>query len=378
MYSLMGGFYTSLPHLADSMTYVNTDWLKAIGRPMPDTIVEFRDMLRAFKSQNPGLPGSPSERIPLNFCNAVWNAGIQYLAGSWGIQGNYNLNSGKITGTVNTQNYREYLEFLNGLVSEGLVNVEGFSQNREQYASQISAMRVGVFLGWAPTVFIPVAANHPMWDVIPPLAVPGKENLRIFHGASTARSQSSRSGFLITRQSKHPEAAMRWWDYLSTDQDQAMLNVHGVPGIGYYKRGNEFIQIQPTDEQARQFGLVTANDYFPSIGMLNSHPVVLKYPATDQERSPYTENAWRERAVPKYWSYMPTEWIPRSLASPDKVEERSLIELDLLPFINTFRADAILNGVTDAKWNAYINDLNNRYRYNDYLKWHQDYCDGKF
>jgi putative aldouronate transport system substrate-binding protein len=207
MYSLMGGFYTSLPHLADSMTYVNTDWLKAIGRPMPDTIVEFRDMLRAFKSQNPGLPGSPSDRIPLNF----WNAGIQYLAGSWGIQGNYNLNNGKITGTVNTQNYREYLEFLNGLVSEGLVNVEGFSQNREQYASQISAMRVGVFLGWAPTVFIPVAANHPMWDIIPPLAVPGKENLRIFHGASTARSQSSRAGFLITRQSKHQEAAMRWW-----------------------------------------------------------------------------------------------------------------------------------------------------------------------
>jgi putative aldouronate transport system substrate-binding protein len=112
--------------------------------------------------------------------------------------------------------------------------------------------------------------------------------------------------------------------------------------------------------------------------MLNSHPVVLKYPATDQERAPYTENAWRERAVPKYWSYMPTEWVPRSLASPDKVEERSLIELDLLPYINTFRADAILNGVTDAKWNAYVNDLNTRYRYNDYLKWYQDYCDGKF
>ena len=378
IYSMMNNFHNSLPHKVDSLTYVNTNWLRAIGRQIPGTVNEFRDVLRAFKTQNVGNPGGQNNKIPLNFCNPLWNGGIQFLAGPWGIQGNYNLINGRILPTVNSANYREYLEFVHGLVSEGLVNVEGFSQNREQYAAQQTEMRVGVFLGWAPTVFIPNPADHPMWEVVPPLAVPGKENLRIFYGASKARSQSGRHGFHITKQSKHPEAAMRWWDYISRDQDAAMLSVHGEPGVGYYKRGNEFIQVQPTDEQARQYGLVTANDFFPSIGMVNFHPVVLNYPATDLERSPYTENAWRQRAIPKYWNYLPDEVLPRALASPAKVEERALLELDLLPFINSFRADAILNGLTDAKWNTYVNELQNRYRYNDWLKWHQDFVDGRF
>jgi hypothetical protein len=78
------------------------------------------------------------------------------------------------------------------------------------------------------------------------------------------------------------------------------------------------------------------------------------------------------------WDQLPAETLPRSLVSQAKMEERALLEVDLLPFITHFRAEAIMNGVTDANWNAYIRELETRYRYNDWLRWHQDYVDGRF
>jgi putative aldouronate transport system substrate-binding protein len=365
--------------LVDSLTYINSDWLRAVNRPMPTTVTEFADTLRAFRNQNVGNPGGPSAVIPLNFCNAVWNAGIQFLSGPWGIQGNFNLINGRIIPTMNTPEYRQYLEWAHMLVSEGLVNIEGFTQNREMYASQISSMNVGVFMGWAPTVFIMNRDHMLMWDVVPILAVPGRENLRTMHGGSMARANSNRNGWIVSRTSRNWQAALRWWDYIASDQDRAMLVAHGPEGIGYRKLGpNNYEQIQPTDEQARSFGLTASGDFFPSIGLINSHPVILRYPTINYRTDPFNENAWRARHIPQMAQWIPNETLPRALVPSERIEQRALIEVDLFPFITQFRAEAIMNGVTDATWNAYVRDLDARFRYTEWLRWQQDFVDGRF
>jgi putative aldouronate transport system substrate-binding protein len=379
IYCLMANFYQSLPHTVDSMSFVNTNWLSAIGKPVPTTVIEFRDMLRAFKTQNVGNPGGQNEKIPLNFSFNPPNASILHYMGAWGVQrNNYNLNNGRISGSVNSANYREYLEFMHSLVAEGLVNVEGFSASREQYTAQLQTLNTGVFQGWGPGNFITNRDHLTMWEWIPPPTVPGKENLRILHG-SPARINSARNGFLVASSSKNQEAAMRWWNYLSKDQDMAMLVVHGEPGVGYIKRGeNDYMQIMPTPEQLAKYGISSLGDFFPTIGLVAQHPVVLKYPALDIDNAKYSENYWRELYLPRWWDFLQKEWVPQSIVRSDKTEERVLIEVDMNPFIDQFRAEAVMNGVTDASWNAYVRDLETRFRYNDWLKWYQDYVDGKF
>jgi len=379
IYSMMCRFLISKPHMCDSYTFINTDWLKAVNKQIPTTVVELHDVLKTFKTQNVGPKVDPAKKLPLNFSLLPPNADIKYLSGPWGIQGNYNLNNGKISATMNTANYREYLEFVHQFFKEDLVNKEGFSQNREQFTAQLVSMNTGVFSGWGPGNFISNQADLVPWDTLPVLKVPGKENLRVVHGASQTRTNMDRAGFVISRTSKNKEAAMRWYDYLNTDQDMAMLVTHGTPGIAYRKLGeNNYLQLRPTNEQMAAMGIRQLGSFYQSVGLINCHPIVLAYPTLDLENAKYSENYWRELALPKIWEFMPKESVPRALAKQDKIDERTLIEVDLLPFINAFRADALLNGVTDAKWNAYVNDLQNKYQYNKWLQWYQDFVDGKF
>ncbi|MCL2833379.1 MAG: extracellular solute-binding protein [Treponema sp.] len=380
IYSLMGNWDFSLPHSITSLTFFNRNWLAKVGMPAPKTVVEFRDVLRAFKAQDVGNPGGMANKIPYGFSPAPGNAFITVLQGSWGIwKDNFNLKDGKITPVLNTQNYRDYLEFMHSLVAEGLVNAEGFSINREQFTALLTSMNVGSFSGWSPANFISKEEDLAVWDSVEPFTVPGKENLRIVYDGSTVRKNSSRTTYIISKTSKNPEAAMRWWDYLSRDQDAAMFATHGDPGIAYVKLGeNDYLQKTPTQEQSLAYGIVSLGDFLNSIGLTNRSPLVLNNPRTDLQQAPYNENAWRWRTYPLMTGYELNEDLPRSIVPAAQSDQRALIEVDLLPFAAEFRADAILNGVTDAKWNAYVNDLQNKYRYNEYLKWHQDWVDGKF
>ena len=379
IYSLMGNWDFSLFHSINSLTYMNGEWLKKIGREVPKTVIEFRDILRAFKTQDVGNPGGMSNKIPYNFSPIPGNAFITVLQGSWGIwRDNYNLKDGKISATLNTQNYRDYLVFMNGLYSEGLINAEGFSLNREQFTAQLTSMNTGSFSGWGPANFISRVDDLVPWEIVTTMTVPGRESQRIVYDGSTIVRNSARNTFMLSKTCKNWEAALRWWDYLSRDQDAAMLAVHGEPGIAYRKEGSTFIQLVPTAEQALVYGITSLGNFYPSIGLVNRHPLVSLYPMADLNQAPYSENAWRQRGFPLQTAYTLNEAMPRSIVPSDQSDIRALIEVDLLPFANEFRADAIVNGITDAKWNAYVNDLVTKYQYNEYLRWHQDWVDGKF
>jgi len=378
IYSLMGGYHVNAPGNISSITAINRNWLQSVGKQMPTTIIEFRDVLRAFRDQNVGNPGGQNNKIPLNWSTNPANGDIVNLAGPWGIQGDYNLMNGKIIPTRNSAEYREYLEFMHSLAAEKLLNVEGFTHTREQYTSQIASMNCGVFLGWGPANFISNQANLAPWDAIPAMSVPGKENLRIFPG-NRARLASTRNTFIISRTSRNWEAALRWWDYLQSDQDMVYLVRYGEPGIGYLKLGHHnYQQLVPTEEQARTFGINSLGDYDNSIGLTAGSPILLSAPMLDVEKYPYSEHAWRMKIIPVMWDLIPNERIPRSMVSADKIQERTFIEIDLMVFMREFRADAILNGITDAKWNTYVRDLDTRFKYNEWIKWYQDYVDRKF
>ena len=67
--------------------------------------------------------------------------------------------------------------------------------------------------------------------------------------------------------------------------------------------------------------------------------------------------------------------LPQSYVSPEAIDERSFIETDLKSYIKQFRSQAIMEGFSDADWDAYVKRLDDL-QYPDWLQWYQDFIDG--
>jgi putative aldouronate transport system substrate-binding protein len=384
IYGLMGGFYNSKAHITDSLTWININWLKNVGKSMPTTTDEFYDVLKAFKTQDADGNGDPNDEIPMNFATKQGGGGIEYVAGYWGIYGNYNVKDGKILPSVNTKEYREYLEYCHKLIAEGLVNKEGFSQTGEQYISNLKTMKSGVMLGWSPITL--TGSSDPkmisQFETMPFLTVPGKGDIGVAYSGSKHRINAGRTCFVLAKNGKNKEAAMRWWDYLSQSQDMAMFVAAGEEGV-VWERGNDgkvaYYLKDMSPEQGAKYnftrGATAASN--TSLGLKDGHPLLMEYFYANPAKYPLDSGVLRIKGIEKIYEYISEEPFPQFLLPKEKVDERSLLEVDLLPYIAQFRADVILNGLTDVKWDNYVKGLNS-YRYNDYLKWMQDYYDHKF
>ena len=57
---------------------------------------------------------------------------------------------------------------------------------------------------------------------------------------------------------------------------------------------------------------------------------------------------------------------------PRRSTARTFIETDLFAYIKQFRAQAIMNGFTDAEWDAYVERLD-QLQYQEWLQWYQRY-----
>jgi putative aldouronate transport system substrate-binding protein len=377
IYGLMGGWWTSYNHLVDQVLWINTEWLKRVGKAMPTTTTELYDVLKAFKEQDANGNGDPNDEIPFDFCNAQWAGGFKDLAGSWGIYNTYNVKNGKILPSVNTPEYREFLEFYHRLATEGLINIEGFSQTTQQYFADIAANKAGIFGGWAPNTYSSDPVLTRQYAPLGILAVPGKENLRVAYGGSAKKSNAVRNAFVITRACKYPEAALRWWDYLSTDGN-AQIVYGGAEGIAWKKSGFLGLeQLMPSAEQTRKDGVSSPGQYQQTMGYNNVFPLILSYISPDIKVYPDLDTAQRRSGIEKLYDFITNEPLPSYVVPKAAQEERALIEADLLPVINSFQANSVIEGITDAKWNEYVRQLET-FRYSEYLAWMQKFYDHRF
>ena len=63
--------------------------------------------------------------------------------------------------------------------------------------------------------------------------------------------------------------------------------------------------------------------------------------------------------------------------SPEKTNEKAMIETDLNDYIKNFLATSVINGITDESWNAHLQQLE-ALGINEWVQWYQDFIDGKF
>ena len=86
------------------------------------------------------------------------------------------------------------------------------------------------------------------------------------------------------------------------------------------------------------------------------------------------KNAVRAQFYEENKNLICQEGFPVAFGDTESAEERAFIEAELFPYIETFTANAIVKGVTDASWEQHLKDLKT-VQYYDWLQWYQDFVD---
>ena len=377
IYGMLSRYESLYENTGDGIQIINKKWLEAVNKEVPTTLDEYYEVLKAFKEQDPNGNGQADE-IPYCFAEDMWCASITNDIGMWGIgngygdtNSNFHIRDGKVSGTVNTPEYREYLEFFHKLYAEGLIDAEGFSQNTEVFSNKIKNNQVGTYYSWTALEYLS-SEQEKDWVVLPTIAA--KEGVQPVANGEIDRSTINKNGWVITTQCDHPEAALRLWDYLARDAESKMTVAMGEKGTlwdEYPEGGYYFVVPENTSPE------FTFEHMKYTYGTVNNHPLLTKAetPKNDGEISPAA--ALRDQMVATVdKDYVPKSGqLPQSYVSPEAIDERSFIETDLKSYIKQFRSQAIMEGFSDADWDAYVKRLDDL-QYPDWLQWYQDFIDG--
>ncbi|MGI6254357.1 MAG: extracellular solute-binding protein [Acutalibacter sp.] len=381
IYGFLGRYESLKENSGDGIQIINKAWLDKVGLDVPTTLDEFTEVLRAFKEQDPNGNGQADE-IPYCFSEDMWCASLTSNMGWWGIGDGASVGSdylydkstrdGVVSGSVNTDEYRAYLEYFHELYAEGLIDAEGFSQNTEVFSTKIKSNQVGTYFCWTALEYL-TSEQEKDWVVVPPIqAVEGVEP--VANGIQN-RSTIQKNKWVITTSCEHPEAAMRLWDYQARDTESKMTVAMGEKGVLWdeYEDGSGYYFIVP-ENTTPEF---TFEHMKYTYGVVNDPPLmtIAETPVNDGEISPSA--ALRDTMIDQVSEYfLPKEdEMPASYVSTEAIDRRTFIETDLFAYINQFRAQAVMNGFTDDEWNTYVSQLD-AYGYQEWLQWYQDLYDG--
>lgn len=208
------------PHSMTPMMWMNGYWLENVGAERPSTTDELYALLKQFKENDANQNGIDDE-IPLSGSSlAELRIGLLPSFGISESDGIYEEN-GVVKYAFVQDQYKAYLEFMNQLYSEKLLDQEIVSHKWDQYVAKGAQNRVGVFPTW-PIVMVGFtdvteAAKYPL---LPALTSPVNDKKLV-----TKVSEIKRGRFAITRENKYPEATMRWVDYLYSQEGSILARL---------------------------------------------------------------------------------------------------------------------------------------------------------
>lgn len=203
---------------------VRQDWLNDLGLEMPETYSDWEIMLTKFKEEKGAI--APLAMIE----NEIWALGAGMDA--------YGSNFYQIDGTVyyglynNPEENKAYLTMLNDWYTKGLIDPD-FASSTSWLSGEtvmVTTGKTGVFQAMyvqPAAEFLPsMEEGAALAAINPPVAEEGQE-LKY-----RQENQYMASGYCISADSKNAELAIRWLDYLYSEEGWLFCN-YGIEGVSY-------------------------------------------------------------------------------------------------------------------------------------------------
>jgi len=348
--------------------WMNHEWLEAVGMDMPQTTDELRAVLEAFVNNDPtgtgrrtigatGSPGGWGTSVFHFLLNAFTYAhpATQYL----------HVQNGTVFSSLHQPEFWDGMEFINGLVRDGLLEVEAFTQTtaeltaiaqqEDALAGMITAASYAGIFGGAHTPF------KQRMTLMPPLTGPQGVNYTV------ASPHLPTHQWLITRSAEQPIVAFQLGEMFLSEY-WALTFQHGPHGENWHSDpavfGNwvgEFADMPVTyvvdpalNAWGRPGNLIwgTGPRYY-SWPLIRGRGMVLREDFI--ERGGRVSN-WSLH-YQMYPSRYPEERLSRRLNSESEIQELAMIQPILISHIDSQLAEFAVGSRPLSEYAAFLQEL---------------------
>ena len=288
--------------------------LKENNYEIPDTLEKFEKMIKDYMAAHPTTEeGMPTIGLSLSAADWHWMITLGnpsgYIAegapdnGQWLIDEDYNAMY-----KFRSDKVREYYRWLNRMYHEGVLDPEFATQTYEDYIAKIASGRV-------------VALTDTDWDYSDGekiLIADGKLD-KTYAGLPLAMDENTKAASLmyqglptgqgvgITTSCKDPVAAIKFLDYLCSDEGQVLVN-WGIEGVNYfideeghrYRTQEEIDEANTNQDYSRITGVGFHSYPFPTYGIGEVDSTGSTY-TTDSKETVIAEYNEEQKAACEAW-----------------------------------------------------------------------------
>lgn len=371
--SMYGLPFTQLDgYVASKSLAINKRWLEAVNMEMPETADELFDVLMAFKTQDPNGNGLEDE-IPFSYYK---DRKFDILKSAFGFAGcddkDYKypylqVVDGKVEFYPVLDNYYEYLQFLNKLYVNGLLDPNGFIQEEVDMIAKGTNNQIGVFPNYS---YDDITVGEYASDYTYLLPLKDKNGNRSYLPNSWSGSVLVNQ-FTITNSCPYPEALLRLYDYINDSFDNRLLFCWGPEDMAWEKNEDGTIS-KKADPLIEGYNSYAEVRHTLSMGVKG----ISLWTEEDNARFAVTsdrETKYMERQAP-YMECAVKEFIPEGQDYPENIQEVNVLLTVLRTYMDNFTAECVMNGIDDAKWQKHLEDCK-QYDYERYTELNQEYYD---
>lgn len=351
----------------ENKLWINTDWLEKLGLEMPETTEDLREVLLAFKNNDPNGNGIDDE-VPLSGSNErAHDRPLTYLMNGFiydDARTRLIMDGDKVDFAPNKDAWREGLKYIQSLYNDGLIDPGAFTQNIESYQKlgnndgiQILGAGTTVHLG----VFVNDSEYQKKYDPAPPLKGPYASF------ASYTYPSAPGATFVLTNKSSEEArvAAIKMLDYMFTWEGSTRAHF-GEEGKSWKKPEEGDIAIEEGAEPYLKTipgveGEEPRNDSWGAMAQY-FHPREYRdsWVQAEDIYSPEGYERRLQKATKLYEGHEPDNVFPywAIWIKPEEADEVAMMQTNINDYIEQ-NALQFITGVKDIdkEWDAYVNGL---------------------
>ncbi|MGI5895129.1 MAG: extracellular solute-binding protein [Candidatus Merdivicinus sp.] len=206
---------------------IRRDWLEELSLPIPVTVDDWTEMLRAFKEEK-------GAAAPLTFYG--YPPGIMeygFLSGAYGVTTDYYQEDGEIKYGFIEPGFKDFLYTLRSWYAEGLIDPNIASMDRDAVRYQMLSGESGAILGTAlqDIPYLMENRNSSSFDLVG-VTYPVLEEGQKPKFGQGGLGYDDESSVAISASCRHVEEAARYMDFAYTEQG-SLINTYGKEGEDY-------------------------------------------------------------------------------------------------------------------------------------------------
>lgn len=353
--------------------WINTEWLENLKLEMPTTSEEFKQVLQAFKNDDPNGNGKKDEIALSGESTMVGDNPIQFLMGAF-IPNNgknfINVNDGKLSLGAMQPEWKDGLKYVLSLYEEGLIDHGTFTQNAEalkQLGTPEGEAKLGAFSASHSAIGVDLNSEHSKhYEVVPPIKGPDGAQ---FTSSDYGSVNNFAFGITDKAKGKKAEALIKLADYLYSEEGTLAMT-YGKENVHWKKGGPE-----DTDLNGKQakYAIIPQDPNMKEedkvhYGWGERGPILQTRAFRDSigtstdEWSPEGFERRLFNATKKYDGFEPKEQFNAQAAwiAPEDAEEVALLQININKYIEENMVQFATGSKNiDKEWNNYLDGFKN-------------------